>query len=165
MAIFPKKKREEKLTPDEALVKLEQFCAFRDRCSQEVRQKMRELALDRDTCDQLFEVLENDGFVDDDRFSRMFALGKFRQNGWGRVRIKQELGSRAIKPGLIEAALAEISEENYQQTLVDILEKKVGLYKDEKDGWQKLAALAIRRGFEPGLVFEAIKRLKSSQNT
>lgn len=162
MAFFQKKKREENLTADEALVKLEQFCAFRDRCSHEVSQKMRELKLDRDTCDTLFEALENDGFVDDDRFARMFALGKFRQNGWGRVRIKQELGMRAIKPGLIETALAEISEEDYTTALTDILEKKAGLYKDEKDGWQKLAQLAIRRGFEPGLVFEAIKVLKSN---
>lgn len=153
------------MTADEALVKLEQFCAFRDRCSQEVRQKMRELALDRDTCDTLFEALENDGYVDDNRFARMFALGKFRQSGWGRIRIKQELGMRAIKQPLIEAALGEIEEEAYLQAIDDVLEKKCGLYKDEKDGWQKLAALAIRRGFEPGLVFEAIKRLKISQNT
>ena len=73
-----------------------------------------------------------------------------------------ELGMRAIKPGLIETALAEISEEDYTTALTDILEKKAGLYKDEKDGWQKLAQLAIRRGFEPGLVFEAIKVLKSN---
>ena len=147
MAFFQKKKREEQLTADEALVKLEQFCAFRDRCSQEVRQKMRELNLDRDTCDQLFEVLENDGYVDDNRFARMFALGKFRQNGWGRVRIKQELASRAIKQGLIETALAEISEADYLQAVADILEKKAGALQRRKRRLAKTRCPRHPQGF------------------
>jgi regulatory protein len=160
MAFFRKKKLEAKPTPDEAMIKLESFCSFRDRCTQEVKQRMRELEITGDDVDMMLEVLETDGFLDDKRFAKQYAWGKFRNQHWGKVRIRQELSMRALPKNLIELAFMEIPDEQYLATLDEMLVKKQSDFDDTRDGKSKLANFAIRKGFEPGLVFAALKTLK-----
>lgn len=163
MAFFRKKKVETDYSPSQARNLLEQFCAFRDRSAKEVHQRIRELKLDSETAEPLFEQLENDGFVDDERFAVHFARGKFRSNHWGKIRIRQELSMNGISPRLIQKGLDEIDADDYQKTLFDLLEKKWGQLDGEDNASQKLAAFAIRKGFEPGLVFEAVGQIKGKR--
>lgn len=143
------------LTPDEALSRLERYCAYQERCSQEVRRKLADLGVRGEEAQAIFRVLEGEGFVDDARFSRAFAGGKFRVNRWGRVRIRLELQRREIAPALIDEALAGIDEAAYVQTLQDLLDKKRRQYAGEPPPQMraKVAAALIRAGFEPELVF------------
>ncbi|MCC6463096.1 MAG: RecX family transcriptional regulator [Saprospiraceae bacterium] len=150
-----KRTREEVLTPDEALVKLEHFCAYRERCPQEVRRKLAELGMHGETAEQIYQVLESDGFFNEVRFAEAYAGGKFRINQWGRVRIRLELQQRAIAPAVVRQALAAIDESEYLQTLQQLLEKKrqqIGAEAGPQDR-AKIAAALIRSGFEPELVF------------
>ncbi len=145
------------LTPDEALAKLESFCAYRDRCSSEVKERIRELKLPKDMGEELFDVLQTDRFFDDARFAENFARGKFRGNHWGRVRIRMELKMKYLPHEIIEEALAQIEEEAYAETITTLLQKKLEQGQNDPQGRQKAAAALIRAGFEPGLVFAAIK--------
>jgi len=155
MASFSKNKtvREEPLTPDEALAKLEFFCAYRERCPWEVRQKLRELGIGGETAEQIYGVLEADGFFNEARFAEAYAGGKFRVNQWGRVRIRLELQQRHIAPHLIRQALESIDEETYVAVLKQLIGKKrqqLGAGAREN---AKIAAAIIRAGYEPELVF------------
>jgi len=155
---FKNKNAGKALSPDEALVKMENFCAYRERCSQEVRQKIKTLGIDGETARQVFETLQSDGYVDDERFARAFTGGKFRVNRWGRVRIRLELQRRGIAAGLIETALGEIDEQEYRAVLQERLAKKRLHYQASADpqGRAKAAAALVRAGFEPELVFNYI---------
>lgn len=146
------------LTPDEALTKMEHFCGYRERCPKEVWQKMKSLNIGDETARQIFEVLEGEGYVNEARFARAFAGGKFRINRWGRVRIWIELQRRAIAPKFIEAALAEIDEQEYFNVLQELLAKKLKQYRvgDDPLAERKAAAALIRAGFEPDLVFQSL---------
>lgn len=149
------KKPDKPLSPDEALPKLENFCAYRERAPQEVRQKIKELGLRGHDAEQVFEVLREDGYFNEERYAEAYAGGKFRVNHWGRVRIRLELRQRGIAPDVIQRALDAIGEENYERTLREILEKKRAQFEAAKDerAREKTAAYAIRAGFEPELVF------------
>lgn len=141
------------LTPDEALAKMETFCAYRERCPWEVRQKLRELGMAGETADQIYGVLEADGFFNEARFAEAYAGGKFRVNQWGRVRIRLELQQRHIAPHLIRQALESIDEEAYLTVLKALIDKRrpaSGAGAREK---AKIAAAIIRAGYEPELVF------------
>ena len=157
MAYSSKYKRSDtEITPDEALAKLEHFCAYRERCPQEVYRKLAELGLRGETADQIYQVLESDGYVQEERFARAFAGGKFRVNRWGKVRIRLELQRRGIAPRVIAEALDAIDEQEYTAALIDLLEKKRLQYDlPEADPAlrAKAAASLIRAGFEPELVF------------
>ncbi len=157
MAYFSKNKQTpQPLTPDEALAKIEHFCAYRERCPQEVHRKMTQLGVRADVAEQIYAVLESDGFVNETRFAQAFAGGKFRINRWGRVRIRLELQQRDISAGQIEAALHTIDELEYRQVLQELLEKKRQQYQDGNDpnARIKTAAALIRAGYEPELVFK-----------
>ncbi len=145
------------LTPDEALAKLEQFCLYRERCSSEVWEKIRELRLSKELGEQLFEVLQTDRFFDDQRFAEIFARGKFRGNQWGKVRIKMELNMRKIPPDIVAHALDSIDPEAYEETLRSLVHKKLQQWHDDPQARQKAAASVIRSGFEPDLVFALVK--------
>lgn len=142
------------LTTDEALAKMENYCAYRERCPQEVHRKMAELGLEGETAEQIWQVLMGEGFVNEERFARAFAGGKFRVNHWGRVRIRLELRQRAIASELILQALETIDETEYLTVLQDILEKKRRQYRSDPNARAKIAAALIRSGFEPELVFQ-----------
>ncbi len=157
MAYSSKYKRPDaEITPDEALAKLEHFCAYRERCPQEVYRKLAELGLRGETADQIYQVLESDGYVQEERFARAFAGGKFRVNRWGKVRIRLELQRRGIAPRVIAEALDAIDEQEYTAALIDLLEKKrkqFDLPEADPALRSKAAASLIRAGFEPELVF------------
>ncbi|HRI61124.1 MAG TPA: regulatory protein RecX, partial [Saprospiraceae bacterium] len=154
MAFFKTKRPDKPLTPDEALAKLEHFCAYRERCPKEVRTKLAELGVGGKDAAQIFEVLQEDGFFNEARFAMAYAGGKFRINHWGRIRIRQELKMRDIAPDLIQQALDSIDEAEYLKLLQQLLEKKRSQYKDDDRAREKTAASLIRSGFEPELVFQ-----------
>jgi regulatory protein len=83
-------------TPDQAFKKLERFCAYQDRCHQEVRRKLYDLGLYGADVDQVMARLIEDRYLDEERFARSFARGKFRMKSWGRKRIERELKQREV---------------------------------------------------------------------
>jgi regulatory protein len=84
----PKKIR---LSPKEALVKIQSYCAYQERSHKEVKNKLFEYGLYASEVDELISNLIVDGFLNEERFAKAFAGGKFRIKKWGRLKIQQEL--------------------------------------------------------------------------
>ena len=148
--------------PKKALLKAQKYCAYQERCHQEVREKLYEWRV-------LPEVLENTiaeliiaNFINEERFAKVYAGGKFRIKKWGRIKIEGKLRSKNISVYCIKKGLEEIDEEDYLKTLREVIEKKARNL-DEKNDYlrkNKIARYAIRKGFEPGLVWEVLKELE-----
>ncbi len=148
------------LSPDELRIRMENFCAYRERCPQEIRFKLRELGATGQEAQQVFQELRADNFFDEQRFASAYAGGKFRNNHWGKVRIRLELQQREIALLYINQALDEIDTESYHTTLVKLLEKKLAQYQGTERLGEKAAASLIRSGYEPDLVFKYLKKIK-----
>ncbi len=132
------------------LKKLQHFCAYQDRCHYEVQKKLFSLSVDKETSEDIFLELINKGYLNEERYARSIARGKFRIHHWGKIKIIAHLKSRFISPPLIQLALSEIDEEEYHQQ-IDIQLKKI--YTDKKDIHKTIQAL-ITKGYESDLVFE-----------
>lgn len=143
----------------DALKKLQRYCAYQDRCHSEVRSKLLDLGVYGDTLEEIMAELITDNFLNEERFARSYARGKFNIKKWGRTRIKQELKKRKITDYCIRKGMEEIEEEDYQQTIHLLIEKKAAQMEDafSFQNKAKLAAFLIRKGFESKLVWEAIK--------
>lgn len=143
----------------DALKKLQRYCAYQDRCHAEVRSKLLDLGVYGDTLEQIMAELITDNFLNEERFARSYARGKFNIKKWGRTRIKQELKKRKITDYCIRKAMEEIEEEDYEKTLYQLIEKKAAQMEDPFSFQNKamIATFLIRRGFESKLVWEAIK--------
>jgi regulatory protein len=146
------------ITPDQALQKMERFCAYRERCPKEVRSKLKEMGLSRADSEQIYQVLQEDNFFNEERFAMAYAGGKFRSNQWGRVRIRQELKMRSIAPEYIAQAIESIPEEDYEALIRKLIDKKLQQYDGDDNARDKTIASLARAGFELELVFRFLER-------
>jgi len=151
----------DKITLQAAIVKLEYYCSYQERCHDEVVQKLYDLGMKTNEIDiVVVHLLQND-FLNEERFSRSFARGKHRIKNWGKIRIVNELKQRHIAAPNIKLALTEISEEQYQETFHTLAEKHWEILK-ESDGQKKKKKWCdylLRKGWESNLVYEKMKEL------
>jgi regulatory protein len=151
---------------EEARGKLETFCSYQERCAWELRRKLFEKGIQGKAVDTILAELEASGFVDEERFARSYARGKFRIKKWGRARIRQELKLRQITAALIQLGLSEIDGEEYYATLEREAEKKWEKTK-ETDAYKKrylVTKYLMSKGFEQDLIQEALSALISKEN-
>ena len=142
----------------DAIVKLQRYCAYQDRCHQEVRSKLIELGIYGQDLEDIIASLIEENFLNEERFARSFARGKFRMKQWGRNRIRQELKMRNISDYCLRKAMEEISEADYLKTLGEVLERRALQIGESNDFEQKgkLAQYAMSRGFEAELVWQVL---------
>ncbi|MEJ0031151.1 MAG: regulatory protein RecX [Bacteroidota bacterium] len=144
-----------------ALAKICRYCAYQERSHHEVKQKLFSYGLHSDEVDQILSKLITEGFVNEERFAKTFAGGKFRMQKWGRIKIENELNALGLSRNCIRSGMKEILDDDYRKTLQHLLKKKNEL-SSESDLFKKrnkLAQYAIGRGFEPELVWRMIKEI------
>ena len=98
-------------TVQEAKERLEAYCAYQERCHREVIAKLRAMGMIPLAIDDIVVHLIQNDFLNEERFAKSFARGKFRIKKWGRVRIERELKTRGLSDYNIEVGLEEIDEE------------------------------------------------------
>ena len=148
-------------TVQEAKERLEAYCAYQERCHREVIAKLRAMGMIPLAIDDIVVHLIQNDFLNEERFAKSFARGKFRIKKWGRVRIERELKTRGLSDYNIEVGLEEIDEEEYIDTFEIVAEKKQATIR-EKNPYKakaKLANFLLYRGFEPDLVYEKVDEL------
>jgi regulatory protein len=145
--------------PKVALAKAENYCAYQERSQQEVRDKLYEWGLWPDAVEQVISELIQGNFLNEERFAKAYAKGKFSQKAWGRVKIKQGLKLKRVPDVLIKKALLNIDADDYFAALTKLLEKKASTVseKNELKRRYKLQQYAMGRGFEADLVAEVLK--------
>ena len=148
-----------RLGPEEALLKAQQYCAWQERCHSEVRHKLLEWGIFGDQLEEIIVALITDDFLNESRFARAYARGKFRLKGWGKIRIIRELRLRKISENCIREAFEEIEHSEYLNALRDILSRKAKEIEAESsfEFNQKLLRFALQRGFESELVLDILR--------
>lgn len=148
-------------TIKEALVKLMQFCAYRDRSQKEVEDKLCEMRMIPEARGEIIIKLMQEDFLNEERFAQSFVRGKFRIKKWGRLKIIQELKLRQISSPLIRIAMREITDQEYLETLNTLAEKKLALLREPNKikRKQKLVNHLLQKGYEPDLVYEVANRI------
>jgi len=147
---------------EEAKEKLSTFCAYQERCIWETRRKLYEKGIKDSNSDDLIDYLIKEKFIDEERFARSFARGKFRLKKWGRGRISRELKMRQMSEGDIRKGLSEIDPNEYYDTLLSQVEKQWERIK-ESDPYKKkfkVIQYLISKGFEQDLIKEAIEDIE-----
>jgi regulatory protein len=147
---------------DHILSKARSYCALQERCISETEEKLREWKVKPDKAEKIIEQLIKEDYLNEERFAKSFAGGKFRINHWGKTKIIYELERRKVPDLIIQIGLEEIEEDEYEETLKELLVRKNREIKD-KDPYkrkQKLVAFALQKGYHYGLVKQAIESLK-----
>lgn len=148
-------------TIDEAKKKIESYCAYQDRCHKEVANKLREMGMIPRAIDQILGHLIQENFLNEERFAKSYARGKFNIKKWGKKRIVNELKMRDISKYNITSALKEIDENEYLNTLDLLAVKRLEAIREKniEKRKKKLADYLLYRGWESHLVYNKITAL------
>lgn len=150
------------MNPERALQKMMASCARREYCSWDIKQKLRRFELSPQDIDGIITKLEEQKFVDNERFVKAFVKDKMEFNSWGKTKIRYQLQMKHISTDLINEALSVVKEDPYQEKLEHILKKKLSQLMPVEDKWAaktKLIRHAASKGFEPDMIYKAIDSL------
>ncbi len=136
-------------------------CVRSEHCESEIREKLRQLGLGSLNSDEVLRQLVEDDFINNSRYAKAFTNDKFRLGQWGRVKIQAALASKGVSEKDIQAALSEINEKEYRETLARLASAQsdgidLEVYRDRA----KVIRHLLSRGFESTLVIEAIADLR-----
>jgi regulatory protein len=145
----------------EGLSKIQKYCAYQERCHTEVRRKLFEYGLKSSDMDEIITNLILTNFLNEERYAKSFAGGKFRMKKWGRLKIVHALEANGVSKNCIQSGLKEIDADDYARTLREVLEKKndavaeTNIYSQRN----KLSKFAIQKGYEPELVWKILREI------
>ena len=105
--------------------------------------------------------LLDERFIDDERYARAFVRDKYRFNGWGRAKITAALRTKGIEAAVIDEALGEIDDEEYEKVMTQALAAKVRTLagREPRAARDALVRFAASRGYEPARFFPVITSL------
>lgn len=139
------------------------YCKYQERCHSEVRNKLYELGLTTPEVERELATLIESGVLNEERFARAFARGRFRLKQWGREKIKQQLKLRKISDYCIKKAMTEIDGDDYLNTLNKLLSKKLLELRGTRSLLMKKAKLyryLVQKGYERDLINDLLKELE-----
>lgn len=135
------------------------FCAYQERTHAEVRERLFEWGIRGDEAEEMIVWLIENNYLNEERFAKAYAGGKFRMKQWGRIRIKHELKMRGLSDYCIKVGLAEIDDDDYLACIQKMISRKAN--KDDFENpylrKHKLARYIIGKGFEQNLVWQLIE--------
>ena len=146
---------QQKLTPQQALPKLKQYCAYQERCHSEVKDKLYSYGVFKNDAEEIISKLIEENYLNEERFAIHFAGGKFRIKQWGKVKIKYELKQKNVSDYCIKKALKEIEDADYKKLLYKLAGLKLKTLQSEKNIFikkRKLQDFLLQKGFETDLV-------------
>jgi regulatory protein len=152
------------LSPEQALQKARHYCAYQERSHSEVKEKLYALGLFRNQVDITLAALIEDNYLNEERFARQFAGGKFRMKHWGRVKIKYALKQKQVSEYCIKKGLSEIDESDYAVTLEKLASDRWESLSSEPNLFIKLRKTKdylLEKGYEPQLISEQLRILQN----
>ncbi len=146
----------------EVLNKLARFCSYRERSRAEVTKKLLSLGVSRNEVEGYIQFLEDENFINEERFCRVYVHSKLSYNNWGRHKLYAGLVSKGVDNKLISNSLNEIDAEEYKAALRKVLEKKSHEISspDENVKRAKLIKYALSKGFTYEEITQQLKNIK-----
>ena len=141
--------------------KLSNFCAYQERCASDVKEKLRKLKVEKEDFGIYLEKLKEDDFLNEDRYAKYFVSGHVKKK-WGKTKIKSALSGKRIDSSLIKKYLDDMDEENYDEQIKIVAEKKWNTIKAKtpRDKKTKMLRFLLSKGYEMGKALVAIKDFK-----
>lgn len=152
------------LTKEQVYQKLKHYCGYQDRCHIEVKTKAYSLGLRKADVEELVSNLIEEDCLNEERFAKLYAGGKFRMKQWGRIKIKSELKQKRVSEYCINKAMKEINETEYLSVLEKLAIKRWGTIKGK--GVNLFVKMTntrnylLSKGYESELISNTMKKLQ-----
>lgn len=138
------------LTEQEAVRKLASYCSTAEHCRAEISEKLQRWGIAYASIARIIKQLEDEKYIDEERYCRAFVNDKFRLAKWGKVKIAEALYMKKIPSDTAWRHLNAIADEDYLAVLDGLLaSKRKSIHAADEYGLNlKLVRFAVSRGFE-----------------
>jgi len=139
------------------------YCNYQERCHKQVRNKLYDLGATTTEVQQLITDVIEAGLLNEERYARSFARGKFRIKRWGRIKIRQHLKADQVSDYCIKKAMLEIDGDEYTAVLLRLAEKKWNELERENVSARKMKTFRylLQKGFEADFINDTLKEIIS----
>ncbi len=134
--------------------------AARGKSEAEMRQKLADRGVDRDTIDHTLEQLITERLIDDQALADHLAWSLQESKKLGPAAIKQQLMRRRLPARVIDEALDKLQPAD-ESVIEDIVRDRLRVLGDESRTVQvrRLAGFLARRGYQGSVVYKTIERV------
>ena len=141
---------------NEILNRVIRYCKYQERCKSDLENKLNRLEVPNKMKELIIRELSEKGFFNNKRFSNEYAIGKFRNNYWGKIKIRYNLKFRSIEKNIIDEALKKIPEDEYLSAFNKIAQKhwRLGSRLDLIPRKRRFLRTLQSKGWEFGLINE-----------
>jgi regulatory protein len=133
------------------------YCDYQERCIFDVRLKLMEWNASDKAIEHIIRTLEEQDYINEERYAVSFATGKLRNNKWGRMKIFRALMQKHIPEIYVQMGLNELDEKEYLDVLKSVLASKKINEKDPVKKNHKLVRYAVQKGFQADLAWKVIR--------
>jgi regulatory protein len=148
----------------------------RDRTVSEVRAHLERKGIVEPLRHAAIQTLSEQGFIDDERFARLFVSDKRELEQWGSERIRQGLIARGIERELADAALADaaladaaladaalaetatadVEQESELDRALALLRRRFPTPPEDRRERERALGVLLRKGYESELALDAL---------
>lgn len=136
----------------------------RDRTVSEVLRHLERRGVSEELAEETTRRVGEQGFLDDERFARLFVADKRNQEQWGSDRIRRGLLSRGIDRHLAEEVLAQPPEadgpgaepESELDRAVAVLRRRFPDPPQDRRDRNRALGMLLRKGYESELALDAL---------
>ena len=125
---------------------MERFCAWQERCENDVRRKLTSFRLSDSQEEAIVAHLRENRFLNEERYVEMFVRGKV-QAGWGVQKIVAALRAKYIPAELVDRYCVQIPANDYQEALRKTIEKWRRTHPDDAPNSPKLVRHLLSKGY------------------
>ncbi|GAA1902557.1 regulatory protein RecX [Williamsia serinedens] len=105
------------------------------------------------------------GLIDDAEFARQWVESRHRNNGRGRIALRNELRGKGVDPAVAESALALVGDDDERDRAADLLDRKTASLSaadiadraDRDKHTRRLVAMLARRGYPANVAFDLVR--------
>ena len=141
-----------------AIKKIVHYCNYQERCKKEIYTKLNSFEIDDTDKNSIIAFLQEEGFVNDERYCRTYVKSKLNLKKWGVNKIKLSLIAKGVDKDIIDAVLSEIDKDSYKEELLNLLRNKKINEPDPYKRKAKLIRYAVSKGYSINEVMEAVGR-------
>ncbi len=141
------------------------YLAKRDRTQVEVRRQLAGKDVDPEAVDGAIEALRRQGYLDDERYARVFAEDRRSLDDWGPERIERRLLTLGVDPGLVAEALSARDAEGELKAAVALLRHRLPAVPDNDRERERALRMLVRKGHDLELAHDAVRAFSDTRPT
>ena len=97
--------KKESMSAKDALLKSMNWCSKMERSTFDVQMKLYSWGIDAENTKAIISKLQEEGFINADRYIEAYIKGKLIYKKWGRVKIKYHLKVKGFKEDIIDKSI------------------------------------------------------------